>query len=62
MKNILIIFVYIALLLSFRAEAQDLLSASDLREQVELLGVEISPDGKRILAFTRGRITIRTTS
>ena len=45
MKTILIFLICFGL----HAEAQDLLSTHHLREQIDLSGVEISPDGKHIL-------------
>jgi dipeptidyl aminopeptidase/acylaminoacyl peptidase len=48
----LIVFVFIGFLLAIRTEAEDLLSTHDLREQVDLSGLELSPDGKRILIQT----------
>jgi dipeptidyl aminopeptidase/acylaminoacyl peptidase len=52
MKKILIIFISVGFLLTTRVEAQDLLSTNDLREQIDLSGLEISPDGKRLLVLT----------
>ena len=36
----------------FDAEAQDLLTTQNLRDQVDLSGLEISPDGQHILLIT----------
>ena len=52
MKKILILFMYFGFLLAIRGEAQELLSTHDLREQIELWGLEFSPDGKHVLVLT----------
>src|SRR5262245_9297582 len=49
MKKILFVLLYFVYFLSSRTEAQQLLSTKDLREQVDLSGLELSPDGKQIL-------------
>lgn len=44
--------MYVGLLLTIPAESQDLLTTNDLRDQIDLSGVDISPDEKRILVLT----------
>jgi dipeptidyl aminopeptidase/acylaminoacyl peptidase len=44
--------VFLGLLLAIFSEAQSFLSTHDLREQVDLSGLELSPDGKQILILT----------
>jgi dipeptidyl aminopeptidase/acylaminoacyl peptidase len=44
--------VVVCLLLSLGAEAQNSLTTVNLREQVDLSGLELSPDGKHILVTT----------
>jgi dipeptidyl aminopeptidase/acylaminoacyl peptidase len=50
MKDKLIILV--CLLFTICAEAQDFLTTRDLRDQTDLSGLELSPDGKQILVIT----------
>jgi dipeptidyl aminopeptidase/acylaminoacyl peptidase len=52
MKNIMITLVCFGFLLAICTEAQNLLTTHDLREQIDLSGLELSPDGKRILVVT----------
>jgi Tol biopolymer transport system component len=52
MKNILVALVCFGFLLPICIEAQNLLTTHDLREQIDLSGLELSPDGKRILVVT----------
>ena len=51
MRNALIALLYFGFLLSTVA-AQDLLSTADLREQIDLSSLELSPDGKHLLVLT----------
>ncbi|MCI0617601.1 hypothetical protein L0244_31895, partial [bacterium] len=52
MKNILITFVLFGFLLPIYAEAQNFLTTQNLRDQVDLSGLELSPDGQHILVIT----------
>ena len=40
------------MLLTIVAQAQDFLTTHDLRDQIDLSGVELSPDGKQLLVLT----------
>jgi dipeptidyl aminopeptidase/acylaminoacyl peptidase len=52
MKNKLIIFISFALLVTIHLGAQDFLTTQNLRDQVDLSGLELSPDGKHLLVIT----------
>lgn len=52
MKLKLAALVPLIFLFSFCIEAQDFLTTKDLRDQVDLSGLELSPDGKHILVIT----------
>ncbi len=52
MKNILITFVLFGYLLPICAETQNFLTTQNLRDQVDLTGLELSPDGQHILVIT----------
>jgi len=47
-----LMIVFLGLLLTIYSEAQNFLTTHDLREQVDLSGLELSPDGKQILILT----------
>ena len=49
MKNNIAFFVFIAFVVAAAANAEDFLSTEDLRAQVELSALELSPDGKQML-------------
>lgn len=51
MQKMLIVVLF-AFLLTTSVQAQNLLTTNDLREQVDLSGLELSPDGKHILILT----------
>lgn len=44
--------ILVGLLLAFSVEAQNFLNTHDLRNQIDLSGLELSPDGKHILVIT----------
>lgn len=51
MQKMLIVVLF-GFLLTTSVQAQNLLTTNDLREQVDLSGLELSPDGKHILILT----------